>query len=60
MKTESKSSPKAKRLPTQQHIHNLILAAQAVCQARDGSSPEATKIVLNKAIADLGVALSAF
>lgn len=43
-----------------QTIHNIILAAQAVCQSRNGSNPEATKLVHERAVDDLDKALAAY
>ena len=44
---------------TKQNVHNLILAAQAVCQSRGGSNPQATKIAHEKAVDELATALKA-
>lgn len=44
---------------SEQKLNNLILAAQAVCQSRNGSNPEATKIAHEKACDDLEKALKA-
>jgi hypothetical protein len=40
-------------------LANLIRAAQAVCQSRGGSDPEATRVVHDKAVCDLEAALLA-
>ncbi len=44
---------------SEQKLNNLILAAQAVCQSRNGTNPEATRIVHEKACDDLDKALKA-
>lgn len=39
------------------NVWGIVRAAQAVCQARNGSNPEATKIAHEKAVDELAVAL---